>query len=59
MTFIPRTLSGLICAASLAFGLPALAAEKVNIGVVTGPTWVGESHGSVRSRVLVALPFLS
>ena len=40
MTFIPRTLSGLICAASLAFGLPALAAEKVNIGVVTGPTFV-------------------
>lgn len=40
MTFITRTLTGLSCAMSLAFSTPLLAAEKVNIGVVTGPTFV-------------------
>lgn len=38
MKFISRTVTAVVCAIS--FGLPALAAEKVNIGVVTGPTFV-------------------
>ncbi|MBV5298986.1 MAG: DctP family TRAP transporter solute-binding subunit [Rhodoferax sp.] len=40
MKFISRSLSGLAFAASLAFAWPAQAVEKVNIGVVTGPTFV-------------------
>ena len=40
MKFISRTLTGLACAAGLAFGLPAQAAEKVNIGIVTAPNFV-------------------
>lgn len=40
MTLITRTLTGLSCALTLAFSAPLLAAEKVNIAVVTGPTFV-------------------
>jgi tripartite ATP-independent transporter DctP family solute receptor len=40
MHFITRLLIGLICAVSLGFAAPASAAEIVNIGVVTGPTFV-------------------
>ncbi|MEI8157179.1 MAG: DctP family TRAP transporter solute-binding subunit [Burkholderiales bacterium] len=40
MTLITRTLTSLSCAMALAFSAPLLAAEKVNIGVVTGPTFV-------------------
>jgi TRAP-type transport system periplasmic protein len=40
MKSIPRTLAGLLCVASLGFNLPAMAAVKVNIGVVTGPNFV-------------------
>ena len=43
MKFISRTLTGLACAAGLAFGLPAQAAEKVNIGIVTAPNFVHTS----------------
>ena len=35
-----RALSGIACAIGLSFGTLAVAAEKVNIGVVTGPTFV-------------------
>lgn len=37
MRLITRALIGLACAVSLSFA--ALAAEKVNIGIVTGPTF--------------------
>ena len=37
---ISRTLTSVVCAVGLLLGLPAVAAEKVNIGVVTGPTFV-------------------
>jgi len=40
MKSISRTLTGLFCALSLGFSWSAGAAEKVNIGVVTGPTFV-------------------
>jgi TRAP-type transport system periplasmic protein len=40
MKVISRTLTGLVCAISLGLGLPALAAEKVNIGIVTAPNFV-------------------
>jgi tripartite ATP-independent transporter DctP family solute receptor len=40
MKFISRTLTGLVCAISLGLGFPALAAEKVNIGIVTAPNFV-------------------
>ena len=39
MKSISHTLTGLACAISLGFSSLALAAEKVNIGVVTGPTF--------------------
>jgi tripartite ATP-independent transporter DctP family solute receptor len=40
MKSISRALTGLACAISLGFSLSAWAVEKVNIGVVTGPTFV-------------------
>jgi len=40
MKLISRTLSGLVCAIGLGLGLPTLAAEKVNIGIVTAPNFV-------------------
>ncbi len=40
MKLVSRTLTGLACAAALTFGLPAQAAEKVNIGIVTAPNFV-------------------
>ncbi len=40
MNTLSRTLKALTCAIGLGFCLAALAAEKVNIGVVTGPTFV-------------------
>jgi tripartite ATP-independent transporter DctP family solute receptor len=40
MKFASRALTGVVCAVGLLFGLSASAAEKVNIGVVTGPTFV-------------------
>ncbi len=40
MKFISRTLTGIACAVSLGLGGLAVAAEKVNIAVVTGPTFV-------------------
>nr|WP_319564908.1 DctP family TRAP transporter solute-binding subunit [uncultured Rhodoferax sp.] len=40
MKFVSRTLTALACATGLAFALPAMAVEKINIGVVTGPTFV-------------------
>ena len=40
MKFISRTLTGLVCAISLGLGVSALAAEKVNIGIVTAPNFV-------------------
>ncbi len=39
MKRVSRTLTALACAIGLALCLPAQAAEKVNIGVVTGPTF--------------------
>jgi TRAP-type transport system periplasmic protein len=39
MKSISRTFAGLLCVASLGFNLPAMAAVKVNIGVVTGPNF--------------------
>jgi len=39
MRHISRALSGLVCAIGLGIGSLAIAAEKVNIGVVTGPTF--------------------
>ena len=40
MKLVSRTLTGLACAAALTVGLPAQAAEKVNIGIVTAPNFV-------------------
>lgn len=40
MKIISHTLTGLVCAISLGLGAPALAAEKVNIGIVTAPNFV-------------------
>jgi tripartite ATP-independent transporter DctP family solute receptor len=40
MKAISHTLTGLVCAISLGLGFPALAAEKVNIGIVTAPNFV-------------------
>jgi tripartite ATP-independent transporter DctP family solute receptor len=40
MKSVSRTLAGLFCVAGLGLSLSAIAAEKVNIGVVTGPTFV-------------------
>jgi TRAP-type C4-dicarboxylate transport system substrate-binding protein len=40
MKIITRTLTGLACAIGLGFGASAMAAEKVNIGIVTGPNFV-------------------
>ena len=40
MKVISHTLTGLFCAISLGLGVPALAAEKVNIGIVTAPNFV-------------------
>ena len=57
MTFISRTLTGLAFAASLVFAGPANAAEKVNIGVVTGPTFVHTiAAQKFREEVDKALP---
>lgn len=39
MKSISRTLAGLLSVAALGFSLPAMAAVKVNIGVVTGPNF--------------------
>jgi len=52
-----RTLTGLACAAALLGSWPALAAEKVNIGVVTGPTFVHTiAAQKFREEVDKALP---
>ncbi len=40
MKSISRTLIGMFCAVGLGIGMPAVAAVTVNIGVVTGPTFV-------------------
>ena len=40
MKFISRKLAALACAIGLGLALPALAAEKVNIGIVTAPNFV-------------------
>jgi len=40
MKFISRALTGLVCAIGLGLGVSALAAEKVNIGIVTAPNFV-------------------
>jgi tripartite ATP-independent transporter DctP family solute receptor len=40
MKSISRTLTGWVCAIGLGFGVSAQAAEKVNMGVVTGPAFV-------------------
>jgi len=40
MKFISHSLTGLVCAIGLGLGFPALAAEKVNIGIVTAPNFV-------------------
>jgi tripartite ATP-independent transporter DctP family solute receptor len=40
MKFISRPLSALVCAIGLGFGWSAMAAEKVNIGIVTAPNFV-------------------
>jgi tripartite ATP-independent transporter DctP family solute receptor len=40
MKLIIRTLTGIACAIGLGLGLPAVAAEKVNIGIVTAPNFV-------------------
>ena len=40
MKLISHILSGLVCAIGLGLGLPAVAAEKVNIGIVTAPNFV-------------------
>ena len=40
MKFISRTVTGLVCAISWGLALPVLAAEKVNIGIVTAPNFV-------------------
>lgn len=40
MSFISRICAGAVCTLSLALTAPVMAVEKVNIGVVTGPTFV-------------------
>ncbi len=52
-----RTLTGLACAAALSCSLPAFAAEKVNIGIVTGPAFVHTiSAQKFKEEVDKALP---
>ena len=57
MKFVSRTWTVLACATSLVFALPAMAVEKVNIGVVTGPTFVHTiSAQKFKEEVDKALP---
>ena len=52
-----RTLTRLVCAMSLGFGSLAIAAEKVNIGIVTGPTFAHTySAQKFKEEVEKALP---
>jgi len=57
MQFISQTRTVLAAAVALAFSYGALAAEKVNIGVVTGPTFVHTiSANKFKEEVERALP---